>query len=325
MRWVYAGLPIAVLACLMFLATDGLTQQVTVSTPFQSLSDSFFENMGTSWGLSGRNWHASFGGSPIQAAPSFGGFDPNAGANLGFNWRSGGAGGFFNGNFSQGNRRSFVTQVPSVTLQNGVPGYISDSSYTPFVMSYVPVVGGFPMVGTYNPVPPFAPSMVPSPGGSGVGRDAVVNALERARAERAQKERMQEEALADAEAARMNPPARPNAQNRHGNDDLVLIGAALPAAQAAESASDGPARKLAAARASSAGRPVPSVAEARRLHAAEQAGEKSEALAYLERGRNAEAIGKPNVAKVYYQMAARRASGNLRDQILARLNALETP
>ena len=66
------------------------------------------------------------------------------------------------------------------------------------------------------------------------------------------------------------------------------------------------------------------MADARRLYAAEQAEEHGEALLYVERARNAEAKGKPNVAKVYYQMAAQRASGQLREQVLARLNALET-
>ena len=96
--------------------------------------------------------------------------------------------------------------------------------------------------------------------------------------------------------------------------------AAAPAVQV-----DPSAQKLAAAQSSSAGRAVPSVAEARRQYAAEQAKQHGEALAYLERARNAEATGKPNVAKVYYQMAARRASGKLREQITARLEALQIP
>jgi hypothetical protein len=152
-----------------------------------------------------------------------------------------------------------------------------------------------------------------------------VNALQRARAERERRERVEDESAAEAEAAEMNPPARPNAQTQGRHDDLLLTGPASGPEQPPDAAADEAARKLAAARASSAGRAVPSVAEARRLHAAEQAGQEGEALAYLERGRNAEALGKPNVAKVYYQMAARRASGKLQEQILARLNALETP
>ena len=96
MRSISIGL-YALLGLLVF-ASPAFPQQVTVSTPYQSTGDSFFENMGTSWGLNGPNWSFSFGGSPMQAAPQFGGFDPSAGANFGFAGGSGGVGGFFGGN-----------------------------------------------------------------------------------------------------------------------------------------------------------------------------------------------------------------------------------
>ena len=34
--------------------------------------------------------------------------------------------------------------------------------------------------------------------------------------------------------------------------------------------------------------------------------------------------GKPNVAKIYYRMAAKRANGDVRQQALDRINALES-
>ena len=314
MRSISIGLPRALLGLLLF-AFPASSQQVTVSTPYQSLNDSFFENMGTSWGLSGPNWNFSFGGSPMQAAPHFGGFDPSAGANFGFGGGSGGVGGYFGGTWSQGNRRSFTSQTPSVTLQNGMPGGIFDTSQSPFVISYVPVVGGFPTVGALTPVQPMPPGMAATPGASGTGRDAVVNALGQDRAQRRLQERLAGATAAEAEVARREAP-----------DDLVLGGSPPSRSEPAPGAAvahDEPTRKLAAARASSAGRPAPSVAEARRLHAAEQAKQDAEAEVYVELGRNAEAKGKPSVAKVYYQMAARRASGALRDQVLTRLDALK--
>lgn len=323
MRSIYAGLPLAALCCLTFLASGTAAQQVTVSTPYNSVSEGFFENTGTSWGLSGRNWSFSFGGSPLQAAPQFGGFDPTAGANFGLGWRSGGVNGYFNGNWSQGCRRSMVSQVPSVTLQNGVPGFIADASQTPFVISYIPVVGGYAPVASFNPMQAMPPSTAASPGASGVGRDAVVNALRQHRAERDRRELIEDGPLAEAEAARMNRPAAANVQPRGAPDALTLIGSSPPPGEAAGNAADGPARKLAAARASSAGRAAPSVADARRLYAAEKAEQDGEAMVYVERGRNAEAKGKPNVAKVYYRMAANRASGQLREQVLAQLEALD--
>ena len=47
-----------------------------------------------------------------------------------------------------------------------------------------------------------------------------------------------------------------------------------------------------------------------------------EADDFFARGQQAEADGKPSVAKIYYQMAARRASGDLKQQALARLDAV---
>ncbi len=316
MRSLYVGLPLGALACWLFLAAGVPAQQVTVSTPYHAISEGFFENMGTSWGLGGRNWSFSFGGSPTQAAPQFGGFDPNAGANFGFARRTGGINGWFNGNWSQGSRRSFVSQTPSITLTNGYPGYVADASLSPFVVSYVPVVGSYPRVGPPGPVPP---AMVPTPGASGVGHDAVLNALQSVRAGAAERERMQNASQAEAEAARMNRQAQPNVPGATvGSSNRALLG------KPAVPLSDDPTRKLAAARSSSAGRPAPSVAEARRLHAAEQAAKDQEALKYIELARNAEANGKPNVAKVYYQNAARGATGELREQIISRIQALNS-
>jgi len=65
-----------------------------------------------------------------------------------------------------------------------------------------------------------------------------------------------------------------------------------------------------------------SVAELRAKHLREQQTRAQDALKWFERGRNAEASGKANVARVYYQMAARRATGTLKDQIAVRLEAV---
>lgn len=68
--------------------------------------------------------------------------------------------------------------------------------------------------------------------------------------------------------------------------------------------------------------PVRGVAEVKAQRAAEQATKLSEANDYFQRGQKAESDGKKGVAKVYYQMAARRATGQLKDQVLARLDAV---
>jgi hypothetical protein len=68
--------------------------------------------------------------------------------------------------------------------------------------------------------------------------------------------------------------------------------------------------------------PTMSVAEARAERERQQAVRAEEAAAFFERGRIAEAAGKTGVAKIYYQMAARRATGELKQQVAARLEAI---
>jgi hypothetical protein len=72
-------------------------------------------------------------------------------------------------------------------------------------------------------------------------------------------------------------------------------------------------------------RPVVDAAALRAQHQREEQARASEASDLVARAQAAEASGKPGVAKVYYQMAARRASGSLKDQIVARLAALSAP
>ena len=56
--------------------------------------------------------------------------------------------------------------------------------------------------------------------------------------------------------------------------------------------------------------------------AARQATRAEEADTFFARGQKAEADGKPGVAKIYYQMALRRAAGDLKQQAQARLDVL---
>lgn len=82
-------------------------------------------------------------------------------------------------------------------------------------------------------------------------------------------------------------------------------------------------RPRVAASSSSAERVPPgSVADARRLHAAEVAAQAADAQAHLDRARRAIAKGKPSVAKIYYKMALRQARGDLKSQINRELAAL---
>ena len=81
-------------------------------------------------------------------------------------------------------------------------------------------------------------------------------------------------------------------------------------------------KRLAAAQATSGGKAVMSVARLRAQHLREEQARQEEALKWFERGRQAQASGKAGVARVYYQMAARRATGTLKDQIAARVASL---
>jgi hypothetical protein len=71
-------------------------------------------------------------------------------------------------------------------------------------------------------------------------------------------------------------------------------------------------------------RPVPAtnVAAEEADRDARRATRSSEADNYFAHAQKAEADGKPNVAKIYYQMAMRRASGDFKQQVQARLDAL---
>jgi general secretion pathway protein D len=81
-------------------------------------------------------------GSFPLAVPQFGGFQPGAGAQLGFAILSD-IEAFFFIEAAQGDRRSNVLQAPKVTLFNGQTAFISDTSQSPFVISVIPVVGDF--------------------------------------------------------------------------------------------------------------------------------------------------------------------------------------
>ncbi len=70
---------------------------------------------------------------------------------------------------------------------------------------------------------------------------------------------------------------------------------------------------------------IAAVAEVRRQNELARARRASEAADLFAEGQRAEAEGKANVAKIYYQMASRHADSQLRDQIAARLAILNRP
>ncbi len=280
----FPRLPAMLVLIWLLVPNEATAQQVTVGTPFHGVSDSFFEHIGTSWGFNFKGVGVQFG-SPNMAAPQFGGFDPAAGINGGFGFGGGGRSGFFNFGAQQGFRQNFVSQTPSVTLTNGYPGFISDSSVSPFVIGYVPVVAGFPVVPMPYANTAFPGQSVFAPGG---------------------------------QYSTVSP----------GNSRIAALrqqlaeGGPAPRKEFAEKAAD--IEPAAQSEPSSASRSAPSVAEARRMHRLEQAQQSTEAEALYERALTAEEKGKPNVAKIYYRMAAKRAPDELRREIETRLRAIDT-
>lgn len=81
--------------------------------------------------------------------------------------------------------------------------------------------------------------------------------------------------------------------------------------------------RLGAATRGSAGPMAKSLADLRAEHQRDQQARQAEAAQWLQRGRQAESSGKANVARVYYQMAARRATGELKEEIAACLAAVD--
>jgi hypothetical protein len=68
--------------------------------------------------------------------------------------------------------------------------------------------------------------------------------------------------------------------------------------------------------------PTATVASEEADRDARRAKRSSDADNYFARGQQAEADGKPSVARIYYQMAVRRSSGDFKQQVQARLDAL---
>jgi hypothetical protein len=287
---------------------------LTLGSPFQSSSDGFFENVGVNFGFNIPGGSASGGGSSVvglspqgmfnpgginfgqggagAALPPFGGFTPGSGSSFGFTINTGRGSASFSITADQGSSRSLVSQSGSLTLMNGGTGSISATSLRPFVTSVTPVVGGF--AGAAQPqftMPGFAPPV------SDFGTSALGERLQR---------------LGDSTGPR-------SGSGGAGGVDLGAPAVRDDAKPAA--AADPVSRDLVAARDSTAGRPAAGIAEIRAQQAAEDQAADVELRQILAHAEEAMAAGKPNVARIYYQQLARRATGSLKQQALDGLKA----
>lgn len=228
-------------------------QQVAVSTPFQTLNDSWYENIGVSWGVRPGAFRNFFFNGPGLAPPPFGNPDPNSDARFGFGI------GPFNFNFvaGQGNNRSMSTQIPRVVVPNGFGGSISDTSIRPFVTGIIPVVGDRRRMAETLTL--------------------VRDEQRRAEEERTRRDEREDKRIIQQEQQRLAVLRQKVAQGEQ--PALVLIG---------------------------------------------NQGDASAALQRLiSRAESLEREGKKRAARIYYQQAARKASGALKGRLRAKIRALK--
>jgi len=130
----------AALVCWFVFASSGHAQYSVISAQQNGVGDSFFENIGVSFGAQfGNNGFFNFGG---PAPPPFGGGGGGGGANFGFQAGDPNGTNFrFNLFADQGSSRTLTSNTASVTVPNGGTGSIFSGSLTPFVTGIVPVVG----------------------------------------------------------------------------------------------------------------------------------------------------------------------------------------
>ena len=139
------------------LTAPSFSQNINVTTPFQSVSDSYFENFGVNFGFSipGGRGHGSrgVGLSPtgrltpnLTFSQNLGGGVPGGGGIGGggqMNFGSqGGGGGFSMGlGLAQASGRTNTTTAVSLTTMNGAPANIASGAFVPFTTGFVPVLG----------------------------------------------------------------------------------------------------------------------------------------------------------------------------------------
>lgn len=321
MRWI------GCVAVVVFLAAEGAVcaQQVANGAPMRRAGDSFYESIGSSWGFNWGGLSVNFGGMPAQRP---------GGATGGFGWQGPHGNGWFNAYASQGSTRGSSSVSPSVTTMNGQPGMICDVTQSPFVIGVIPVVGGgmAPVIGGI-PSMPFANPMM-APGATTVqlptwhmfgvgtsvnvpaGGSTLLGGVNRA-------EEMNNQfgapGLPGNRAMGRSVGASSVRATAQIHDMAEMDRQILAGAPQANSA---PAAPPIARDASSAARGAMSVAEARRLHEAEQGGANDEIAQLFERAKNAAANGNPGAARVLYQMIAKKTDGPLRAQALERLAAI---
>ena len=301
----------------IFGASAALAQmQTNIATPVQGLNNGFFENVGVGFNFSIKGAPGGLGANPrgvvglganrqllpnIQfqqnnAAPNlpFGGGAGANPANFGFNIVGGGFNAGFGITAGQGSTSGISSTTASVTSLNGHPGMISETTQRPFVISVVPVVGGFmPGIIGFDQPGGAMPGVVTQP-------PEFTSVLQ--------------EKLSRLQSGESSGPR---------NRSAPAAGGSSPAASTTKG-HDAIVEKFQAARDSSAGRSTASIREIQRQQAAADEEKQREMHELLSQARAAEAAGKNSVAKGFYQRAAQRADGDQLAEIRSKIRELGT-
>jgi hypothetical protein len=231
------------------------------------------------------------------AMPQFGGFNQAAGAGFGFGLNFPGANGFIGIGGAQGSTRSITSGAASLTMMDGAAGSIAAVTQVPFVIGITPVVGG---IGGG-----IGGGAVGGVGGFGQGGQFGPMAMQQV---------SQGPSLLDERLDRIKQGGLKSA----GGSPSALVSQREPTANRDDSTT----AKLTGARQSSAGQPAASIAQIRKQQAADDMAQSQEIQSLLDQGQKAQAAGKPRVARIFYQQAANRARGPLKEQAEAALRSL---
>jgi len=273
-----------VVGAILMVSASAFAQQATVGVGMRNVGDGFAENMGVGFGFRTPNAAFTNGGM----APAVGGLNPGAGATLGFGFGGSGFNGFLNLAAAQASSRSNSSSAMSLTVPNGGTGFIADVVQEPFVVSYVPVVGGF----VNGSIPQYGTSSLAPMGGNGT--------------------------LFDERLARIRETGGLNLSGNIASSSGALTDRAEPknAGVAVAGKHDAIAVK------SSAARPIASIAEIRRQQVEEDRAIAKEVQSLLDQGRKAQDAGNIKLARAYFRQAIPRATGDLKVQAQEALRSL---
>lgn len=292
---------------------EAFAQMITTSTPFNSVSSGYHETMGTSWSLGGKNWSVGFNQGGNLGQSQFGGSGGGMSTGIGFGNKN--FSGQFNGSWTQGSNRSLVSQTPSVTTMNGVPGVISDTQLSPFVISNYPVVGSWANTPGTNFVDPTGGSLTGNWGRT-VQNPVIVGALNRVRAAQ------ENPALANDSDRMLQAALGPQAANsihapKFRSDETDSEGESSAGERRDRELRNSTGSGIAsdAGSGSSAEVAVGSLAEMRKLHQQETAVTQEKSQRYLEKARAATAEGRAKAAKSYYKSAYKFADDATKPEI----------